>query len=117
MQELGRVTDELRLVLAEIEPKLDSGELPTPALEELKRVVDGVRITLLAYVNAPRHADYNLLRRKFRLRRAKQTCDAVREALNDGAIDERTDGLCEMRATVLETAERIEPMLGQQAQS
>lgn len=112
MQELRSVADELRLVLDEIEPTLGRDELTTPALGELKSVVDSVRVTLLAYVNASGPAAYNSSRRKFRLRRARQTCDAIRTGLAEGSIDDTTEGLPELRATALETVECLQRLIG-----
>jgi len=111
MSEISQVVDDLRRGLTEVEAKLTWEDLPGPALEELKAVVDSVRTSLLAYVTAIDPADYQRSLGDLRLRRAAQVCQGVLSGVVDGTIGAFTPGFSRLHSTVDETLEQLDKLL------
>lgn len=111
MNEISNVVDDLRRGLTEVEARLTWEDLPGPALEEFKVVVDSVRTSLLAFLTAIDPADYERSLREFRLRRAAQVCQGVLFGVVDGTIGAFTPGFSKFHSTVHETLEQLDTLL------
>ena len=112
MSDLNHVVDELQRALTEIDSKLAWDDLPMAALEEFKVALDNVRTSLLALISAADASDHKRSLRRLRLHRAAQVCHNVFSSVIDGTIGPATPGITELKATVEETLDRVDRLIG-----
>jgi hypothetical protein len=67
----------LHATLRALESRVASGEVPLEGLAEFKSSVDDLRLRLWGLMSAGTANDYRAFQERFRLRRAKEICDAA----------------------------------------
>ncbi len=112
MSDLNHAIDQLQQALNEIDVKLAWDDLPMAALEEFKAALDNVRTSLLALIGAADASDYQRSLRRLRLHRAAQVCHSVFSSVIDGTVSPATPGITEFKATVDETLEQVDRLIG-----
>ncbi len=112
MSDLGQVTAGLRQALDDVEAQLTKGDPPAAALEDFKSALDGIRTSVLAFINAADSADYHGSVNAFRLLRATQICQNVLTGIIDGTITAETPGFDKFGSTVDETLDRLDHIGG-----
>ena len=112
MKPLDKVIEELQQALEQMEMKLGWEDLPVAALEEFKDTVDRARTSLQAFLDAADPADYHTSLTQVRLRRAAGVCQSVFAGVINGTIGKSTPGFDRLSATVNETSEQMEKLLG-----
>ena len=108
MNEITQVTVGLRKALDDVETQLTKGEPPAAALEDFKSALDGIRTSVLAFINAADSADYHGSVNALRLLRTTQICQNVLTGIVDGSITPSTPGFDRLTATVAETLAKLD---------
>ena len=112
MSNLNHAADELQQALNDIEAKLAWDDLPMAALEEFKAALDNVRTSLLSLIGAADASDYQRSVRRLRLHRAAQVCHNILSSVIDGTIGPDTTGIVQFKATVDETLDQVDRLIG-----
>jgi hypothetical protein len=115
MNDIGHVTLGLRKALDDVETQLTKGDPPAAALEDFKSALDGIRTSVLAFINATDSADYHGSVSALRLLRTTQICQNVLTGFFDGSITPTTPGFDKLAATVAETLDKLDQAGGGRA--
>lgn len=84
------VQDELermRIILQDLEGRLEAGEVPPDGLPEFKSTVDEIRLRVWALLTAAGAEAPRETAERFRLRRAAEFCQALTRELGEGRLD------------------------------
>lgn len=112
MKPLQEVIGELSPALDQIEAKLVWEDLPLAALEEFKMTLDGVRTSLLALVSVEAPTGYAEAIQRVRIKRATDLCRGATDDVIAGMILPGTVDFTQFAATVRETLEQVEQLIG-----
>jgi hypothetical protein len=85
----GSVQTELtrmRIILQELESRLEAGEVPPDGLPEFKSTVDEIRLRVWALLSAAGADAPRATAERFRLRRAVEFCRTLSHELADGQL-------------------------------
>jgi hypothetical protein len=85
----GSVQDELarmRLILQDLEARLETGDVPADGLPEFKSTVDEIRLRVWALLTAAGAEAPRATAERFRLRRAVEFCRALAQELATGQL-------------------------------
>ncbi|HXE76172.1 MAG TPA: hypothetical protein VNN18_11155 [Candidatus Xenobia bacterium] len=107
---------QLKSSLEELERRLSEvaeGDLPTPVLEDFKKSVDHVRLTLWVIISAMHGKKEEMASTvaRFRVRRTKDLCQQLVADINAGKTTSRTPELPMLLSTLKETHERVQRLL------
>jgi hypothetical protein len=83
------VQDELarmRIILHDLEDRLEAGEVPPEGLPEFKSTVDEIRLRVWALLTAAGADAPRAMAERFRLRRAADFCHALAQDLSSGHL-------------------------------
>ena len=76
----------MRIILQDLEARLDSGEIPPEGLADFKSTVDEIRLRVWALLSAAGTDAPRATAERFRLRRAVEFCRALRHELAAGHL-------------------------------
>ncbi len=82
-EELSR----MRIILQDLEGRLDAGEVPPEGLPEFKSTVDEIRLRVWALLSAAGSEAPRAVAERFRLRRAAEFCRSLTQELDAGQLD------------------------------
>lgn len=82
-QELTR----MRIILEDLEQKLESGGVPAEALSDFKSAVDEIRLRVWALLTAAGADDSRGTAERFRLKRAAELCRSLAQELAAGRME------------------------------
>lgn len=85
----GGVQSELtrmRVILEDLELKLESGQVPTEALSDFKSAVDEIRLRVWSLLTAAGAEDSRSTAERFRLKRAAELCRSLAHELAAGRL-------------------------------
>jgi len=107
---------QLKSSLEELEKRLSEvaeSELPAPVLEDFKKSVDHVRLTLWVIISAMhgKKEDMSSTVARFRVRRTRDLCQQLVADINAGKTTSRTPELPLLQSTLKETHERVQRLL------
>jgi hypothetical protein len=107
---------QLKSSLEELEKRLSEvaeGDLPAPVLEDFKKSVDHVRLTLWVIISAMHGKKEEMASTvaRFRVRRAKDLCQQLVADINAGKTTSRTPELPMLQSTLKDTHERVQRLL------
>lgn len=107
---------QLKSSLEELEKRLSEvaeGDLPAPVLEDFKKSVDHVRLTLWVIISAMHGKKEEMASTvaRFRVRRTKDLCQQLVADINGGKTTARTPELPMLQSTLKETHERVQRLL------
>ncbi len=107
---------QLKSSLEELEKRLtevSEGDLPAPVLEDFKKSVDHVRLTLWVIISAMhgKKDEMSSTVARFRVRRTKDLCQQLVADINAGKTTQRTPELPILQATLKEAYERVQRVL------
>jgi hypothetical protein len=105
----------MRIILQDLECRLEAGEVPSEELPEFKSMVDEIRLRVWALLtaagaDAPREAA-----ERFRLRRAAEFCRALASELSTGHLDAGHPEWVEVQQTVTRLSAAIKEHTGRAA--
>ena len=105
----------MRIILQDLEARLDAGEVPPEGLPEFKSTVDEIRLRVwglltAAGTEAPREAV-----ERFRLRRAAEFCRALAKELSTGHLSAGHEEWAEVQHTVTNLSAAITEHTGRAA--
>jgi hypothetical protein len=76
----------MRMILQELEERLDAGEVPPEGLPEFKSTVDEIRLRVWALLTAAGAEAPRETAERFRLRRAAEFCRSLTQELSAGQV-------------------------------
>jgi hypothetical protein len=76
----------MRMILHDLESRLDAGDVPPDGLPEFKSTVDEIRLRLWALLTAAGSEAPRETAERFRLRRAAEFCRALAQDLSAGHL-------------------------------
>jgi hypothetical protein len=82
-EELAR----MRMILQDLEARLEAGEVPPEGLPEFKSTVDEIRLRVWALLTAAGAEAPRAVAERFRLRRAAEFCRGLAQELTTGRLD------------------------------
>ena len=107
---------QLKSSLEELEKRLSEvaeSELPAPVLEDFKKSVDHMRLTLWVIISAMHGKKEEMASTvaRFRVRRTKDMCQQLVADINAGKTTQRTPELPMLQATLKDTHDRVQRLL------
>ncbi|HSM17897.1 MAG TPA: hypothetical protein VK845_13000 [Gemmatimonadales bacterium] len=102
--ELAQRVQDLKNALTSIETEVKGGKTRPEGLEDLKAVVDNVRLSLWAILSSAQADDYEAFIGAFRLRRATDICQQVLADIRAGNMNGASPEFVEFKGTVEELA-------------
>jgi hypothetical protein len=112
------VQDELarmRIILQDLEGRLEAGEVPPEGLPEFKSTVDEIRLRVWALLTAAGAETPRVTAERFRLRRAAEFCRALTQELAAGHLAAAHPEWSEVRQTATHLSATIAEHTGQAA--
>jgi hypothetical protein len=76
----------MRMILQELETRLEAGDVPPEGLPEFKSTVDEIRLRVWALLSAAGADEPRATAERFRLRRAAEFCRALTQELASGHL-------------------------------
>ena len=76
----------MRMILQELEDRLEAGEVPPDGLPEFKSTVDEIRLRVWALLSAAGSDAPRATAERFRLRRAAEFCRTLTQELSAGQL-------------------------------
>lgn len=107
--------DRMRLLLSDLEARLEAGEVAYEGLPEFKRTLDEVRLRTWALLTAAGADDPRGVAERFRLRRAVELCRALTSDLQNGHVAASHAEWQELRAHTLQLNAAINERTGHAA--
>ncbi|HEX2219208.1 MAG TPA: hypothetical protein VHG35_10420 [Gemmatimonadales bacterium] len=112
------VQDELarmRIILQDLERRLEDGEVPPDGLPEFKSMVDEIRLRVWGLLTAAGAEAPKATAERFRLRRAAELCRALAQELAAGRLDTDHPEWPEVQQTVTNLSATIAEHTGRAA--
>ncbi len=103
-------TIKLKEELERIEGQLTGGEIPAEGLEDFRRAVDSLRMTVWAVLTASESDQYDITITRFRLNRAVESCQQIVGDINSGSIAADSPELRRFHDTIRDTLKRVESL-------
>ncbi|HEX3235581.1 MAG TPA: hypothetical protein VHR41_15385 [Gemmatimonadales bacterium] len=110
-EELAR----MRIILQDLESRLDAGEVSPEGLPEFKSLVDDIRLRVWALLTAAGAEAPRATAERFRLRRAAEFCRSLTEELGAGQVDASHPEWAEVHQTTAQLSTAIAAHTGRAA--
>jgi hypothetical protein len=114
----GSVQEELtrmRIILQDLESRLEAGEVPAEGLPEFKSTVDEIRLRVWGLLTAAGAEAPRAAAERFRLRRAAEFCRALATELSAGRLGSNHPEWAEVQQTVTNLSVAIAEHTGRAA--
>ena len=105
----------MRVILAGLEAKLDSGEVEPEGLPEFKSAVDEIRLRVWGLLTAAGTTDPRDTAERFRLRRAAELCRGLSSELASGSLQAGYPEWLELQQTATQLTAAIAEHTGRAA--
>ncbi len=102
--ELAQRVQDLKNALTSIETEVKGGKTPPEGLEDLKAVVDNVRLSLWAILSSAQADDYEAFIGAFRLRRGTDICQQILADIRAGNVNGASPEFVDFKGIVEELA-------------
>jgi hypothetical protein len=115
---MSSVPDELarmRIILSDLEERLDAGEVPAEGLPEFKSTVDDIRLRVWALLSAVGSVEPRATAERFRLRRAAELFRGLAHELASGHLGTEHPEWPEVQQTAAQLSATIAQHVGQAA--
>ena len=105
----------MRIILQDLEARLEAGEVPPEGLPEFKSTVDEIRLRVWALLSAAGAEAPRAAAERFRLRRAAEFCRALTSELSAGRLASGHAEWAEVQQTVTSLSAAITEHTGRAA--
>ena len=105
----------MRIILQDLEARLEAGEVPSDGLPEFKSTVDEIRLRVWALLTAAGAEAPRETAERFRLRRAAEFCRALTNELSTGHLGAGHPEWTEVQQTVNKLSAAISEHTGRAA--
>jgi hypothetical protein len=105
----------MRIILQDLEARLEAGEVPPEGLPEFKSTVDEIRLRVWALLTAAGADAPRAAAERFRLLRASEFCRALATELSDGRLDSGHPEWAEVQRTATSLSAAIAEHTGRAA--
>jgi hypothetical protein len=105
----------MRIILQDLEGRLEAGEVPPEGLPEFKSTVDEIRLRVWALLTAAGAEAPREAAERFRLRRAAEFCRALASELSTGNLAAGHPEWTEVQQTVTKLSAAIKEHTGRAA--
>ena len=105
----------MRIILQDLEARLEAGEVPPEGLPEFKSTVDEIRLRVWALLTAAGAEAPRAAAERFRLRRAAEFCRALANELSAGQVGSGHPEWAEVQQTVTNLSTAIMEHTGRAA--
>ena len=105
----------MRIILQDLEARLEAGEVPQEGLPEFKSTVDEIRLRVWALLTAAGTEAPRAAAERFRLRRAAEFCRALANELSAGQVGSGHPEWAEVQQTVTKLSTAITEHTGRAA--
>lgn len=105
----------MRIILQDLEGRLEAGEVPPEGLPEFKSTVDEIRLRVWALLTAAGADAPRAAAERFRLRRAAEFCRALANELSTGHLEKSHPEWAEVQQTATNLSAAITEHTGRAA--